>query len=197
MLAALSACSIAHALIAPDKWDYHILSLYNVDFLAGILVHRSRNTLLIPAAAAISIGCLGFPATALTLDALCAVPSTQPLGIPGVIRVLSYATASSLLLYGLMRAERKGGLRGGGVDLAKHLGDCSYALYLVHPMVYQMIGVALRTSHFKPAFFTASLVLCGSVAVAVAVAVTWFHMIEKPFLAYCRAMSHGRTVSST
>lgn len=73
---------------------------------------------------------------------------------------------------------------------AARLGDASYALYLIHPMVIAVARFAAHHGYIEPAK-TAWLYLAGIVIACFALSLVVYSGIERPMTAYCRRFLQG------
>ena len=107
-----------------------------------------------------------------------------------------YGLASSLIIFGLVRAEDSGCVVGGS-KLLQLLGDSSYALYLIHyPLISILckfaLFVHLNRFGFIGAFISYSIIFCTCLISSVA-----FHLwIEQPLATHIRNRRINRPVSS-
>lgn len=170
-----------------DVWDFHVASLYQVEFLAGVLLFKHRNKVRHwDWRACLVIGACLFVGTTFLVAEMNGNPhiSTTPTGLVGLLRVIGFGAAGFALLAGGLAFEfrRPSYASNRGIAFLILVGDASYALYLSHPIVFGVIGVGLSRLHAPvtaiwPAF------LMG-IALAVILAVLWYQAIENPTLSY-------------
>jgi peptidoglycan/LPS O-acetylase OafA/YrhL len=144
----------------------------NLEFLLGVAVGQMllTNRLRAPVASII-VGVAGVLVTYL----LWIGPGHD---VPNAwVRVLGVGLPAALILYGVVGLEHK------GTRLPKkinQLGDMSYALYLVHPIVLAGAGVAVR--RLPPTPVVAVLVGLGVLVIAFIAAVIFRRLVEQPLL---------------
>jgi exopolysaccharide production protein ExoZ len=118
---------------------------------------------------------------------LIAADTVMQLGLLLKWTILLYGLASSLIIFGLVRAEDKGTIIGNQRWL-QLLGDSSYALYLIH---YPLISILLKLSLFLQLNkFGAIGAIIAYIAIfsACLISAVVFHLwIEKPVVAYLRS----------
>lgn len=184
VMVGLAILSTAANLVFPhiDGRDYHLLSLYHVQFLLGVVLYRVqhhvsyKNWVMMLLA-----GILIFPSAAYILHALygSAIP-TQPYGLVGLIRVALFGSASFLVLGAFLALEyQRAGLFKSPVFRSLELiGAASYALYLSHTLVFAVLGKVL--ARIWPHFFPVELAVAVAVVAAVAFALLFYHYVERP-----------------
>jgi exopolysaccharide production protein ExoZ len=103
-----------------------------------------------------------------------------------VDRSIAYGVVFALLLFGLVQAEGRGHIGGGGKAM-QLLGDSSYALYLVHFPLMSALCKLLTAAGFRGmagAGFALALLILASICAGVA-----FHLwVEKPVMRGLRAL---------
>lgn len=181
-----SVASIAfHAWSVDRPWDYHVLSAYNVQFFLGVALQkvlcRRRCS-----AGLLWLGVLMFPITAWAMTALLdgGLPPTQPAGLDGLVRVIMFGLGSVCLIAGFVECERRGVLGGYAAALLSWMGDLSFAMYLVHPIIYQMYGRLLAFSGFGSGTSQAwgACLLAVAFVLTILASLAFFRFIERPFL---------------
>ena len=153
VLAAAAITGVILHVITPavrgiDVWDFHIASLYQVKFLAGVLLFKYRDRVRHwDWRPSLSLGAGLFFGTALLVAEMNGNPhvSTTPSGWVGLVRVIGFGTAGFALLASGLAFEfrRPSYVSSRRVAPLILLGDASYALYLSHPIVFGVIGVVL------------------------------------------------------
>lgn len=177
------------------RFDGHLLSLYHVEFLAGVWVFRARGRLRalgwrLPLAAGLAsfLGIAAWLAPRSLLPDGSLHVATQPEGLAGVVRVAGYGGGSALLLCALLEAERCGALLRMPQALRATLlriGDASYVLYLSHFLVYSALA-KLYAVLAVPAWLAGpavALALASALGFALAVHLA----LERPLLRALRA----------
>lgn len=185
-----------HLISGGDTWDYQLLSGYNLQFAGGVGLQRllSRNH---GSSWLFWFGVLGFPLTASLIPMLYAngIAPTQPIGAVGLLRVVLFGLASVGLVGGLVALERDGKLCGRFSHVLTILGDLSFAMYLVHPLVYQAFGRVVRHTCTGDTPFLLGLALVVlAFAVVLPCSMVFHYAIEWPLLG--RRVNAGSTVSS-
>jgi exopolysaccharide production protein ExoZ len=190
LLCGLFALGVVIHVVLPSTlglslWDFHIASLFNIHFAAGVLLYGARDKLgRLPWKITLPLSLLAFIAAGALTSASYAgghVP-TQPTGLPGLVRVLSFVTASVLFLASLVAMERQRTalFEKPAFRALEAVGDASYALYLSHPLLFGVVGVAIGLVAVPPQATPAILAL--SVVAAVLASLIWYRFIEAPFL---------------
>jgi len=190
LLCGLFALGIAVHVVMPSAtgaspWDFHVTSLFNLHFATGVILYKARHKLrLLPWKISLPLSLLAFVAAGALTNAAYGgahVP-TQPTGLPGLVRVVSFVAASTLLLASLIAMEYQSAalFERRSTRALEAVGDASYALYLSHPLLFSVVGVLIRRLPI-PAEATVPI-LALSVAGAVAASLLWYRFVEKPFL---------------
>lgn len=177
-------------------WDYHLFSLYNLEFLCGVMIFRNRQKFSeinwrIPFLA----GCLLFPISAAAIYLFHPnhhVP-TQGYGISGLFRVCTLSAASSLVVIGLISAEADNApflntLLG---RLGKRIGDASFALYLMHPVIFGVAGAVLSKIRLPSEALWPTLASIWTVTVLASI--IWYKYIEEKYMNYVTKIFFGRS----
>ncbi len=163
----------------------HILSLYHVQFLVGVALFRWQSKLVdLPWKSTILLGAILFPLAAALLHILynSAVPA-QPVGILGIARVVLWGVAGALVLAGLLacEAQQPDVMRTAPARGMILIGGASYVLYLSHPIVIALVGLALRP--VWPVVWPPHLAEAIAIAAALGFALVFYRWIEEPMLA--------------
>jgi len=192
VLGAAAVAGVVLHVLAPaawgrDVWDFHIASLYQVEFLCGVLLFKYRDRVRRwDWRSCLAIGVGLFAATAILVAAMNGGPhvSTTPSGATGLVRVIGFGAAGfALLAAGLAFEFRRPAYAAHrGIAPLILVGDASYALYLSHPIVFGVIGVVLSRVHAPMAAVWPAFIL--GIALAVIAAVLWYRAVEKPTLDY-------------
>lgn len=101
-------------------------------------------------------------------------------------RVAVLGVPAALIVYGAMQIEAKPGV-------LTYLGDASYSLYLVHPLVLIVLAAALKLS---PYAYPADLIIAVGVGLSVLAAWRVHEAIEKPTLAFLRRPTAAKPVTA-
>jgi exopolysaccharide production protein ExoZ len=180
---------LAPELLGVNLWDYHLFSLYHFEFAAGIAVFLMKDKLANTNVVLLTgLGLLMFAATGVLSELMSGAAGDIKInraGWSGLVSVLGYAVASAAILSGLLGAEAKGWFRNGtawtpivtGLVL---IGNASYALYLVQPLAYGVIGKIYRAAHVDASLLIPALAL--TICVTLIAGAAWFALIERPFL---------------
>lgn len=196
---ALFLCGVVSSVIVPtlsgaNFWDGGIFSLYHLEFLAGVLIYRHRERFA---------ACNGIPLVTASMVMMLATSGvmaalygdhvpTQPEGLAGLVRVCLYTCVGTLLIGGLIGLERNWArlFEAPGMRFFELVGDASYGLYLSHFLIFAVLGIVVAKVHLPPA--SASLVMMMSVVTAVAFAIGWYFVVEKPYLAHLQSARRRR-----
>ena len=165
-------------------WDYHVLSLYMLQFTMGALVYRHWEWLrrfgqwqpMVLAAMLVLIGILFASSGEINQE--------QPL------RVLAFGGAYSMLLLALLnreKAQREAGRQWTHRDAMVRIGDASYSIYLSHPFLLCVFGKVYEYL-MPPASVSWMLVLASLVATLIAGWVTHL-LLEKPIIEIGKRLS--------
>lgn len=187
MTALSTAAILIHGLLpnltGEHLWFWHVFSLYQVQFLIGVLLYRYREWVARgPWLPMLLLGIVGFATTAHVVGHGLLIGDMSH-GSLGVFRACGYGIASALVIGGLYSAECRGALTAcprGIVVIGVLLGDASYALYLSHRLLFAALGKAFAALGFGPALVVPCLIFAAASAIICAVA--WFRYVEKPFL---------------
>jgi exopolysaccharide production protein ExoZ len=185
---------IAHVVIprmtGSDLWDFHLFSLYHFEFAVGIAVFlmkdrlASLNPLLMT-----TLGVLGFVATGIGNELVAGPEDHIELPHTGLARLastLGYAAASGFVLSGFLAAEARGYFKAGPRLWASFvaalilIGNASYALYLIQPLAYGLIGKAYRAASVDAVLLAPAL--AAAISATLIAGTLWFVLIERPFL---------------
>ena len=124
-------------LTGTEVWDFHIASLYMVQFCMGAMVFRGRQLLL-------RLGSVWpFVAAALLIAAGAAWAEAGTMNHEQPLRVLFFGGAYSMILTGMLNREhvlREHGRMPTHRDAWVWIGDASYSIYLTHPFVLGSLG---------------------------------------------------------
>lgn len=165
-------------------WDYHVLSLYMLQFTMGALVYRHWEWLrrfgqwlpMALAAVLVLIGVL--------------FAESGMINQESPIRVLAFGGAYSLLLLALLNREkvqREAGRQWTRRDGMVRIGDASYSIYLSHPFVLGVFG-KIYEYLLPPASMSWVLVLASFLATLI---VGWVAhvLLEKPIIEIGKRLS--------
>jgi exopolysaccharide production protein ExoZ len=178
LLALLFVFGILFREAFPNRWDFHLLSVYHFEFLVGTAIYFRQNALT-------RLGVIGPLSAGVALLLLTAHVTTETQLM--LLRVLGYGVAGGLLLIGSLNAEHLGSLlrRQTALNYASRglvrLGDASYTLYLAHPFVLSgMSKIALALPLHGTALISW---LCLAALTTIAFALLFYRWVEAPFLA--------------
>ena len=170
-------------------WDWHLTSLYMVQFAMGASVYRywtthPANPWAWPAAFALALFAVGV-AWAESGN----INQEQPL------RVVAFGGAYSLMLLALLNIERA--QKATGRFAARRgplvwVGDASYAIYLTHPFVLASFGKLFP--HLETTPVTTALCLVALATATMGVGLLTHVLLEKPIIELGKVLS-GRSSS--
>lgn len=160
-----------------ELWDYHLFSLYIIQFTLGVWVFRIRERasswgVMLPAVVGCALLLIGgmFAESGL-------INHEQPL------RVLAFGGAYAAFLLAGLNWELKN--RSAGIvpqrrDAMVLIGDASYAIYLTHPFVLASYGKLFLMVSVSPLASVGLAVLAGISTIVVGYAV--HVLLEKPVI---------------
>ncbi|MDD5460853.1 MAG: acyltransferase [Methylococcales bacterium] len=106
-------------------------------------------------------------------------------------RIILYGFASSLIIFGLVQAEKKGQIIGGH-KLMQVLGDSSYALYLIHfPLISILCKLSISIQLNKLGIIGALISYITIFGMCLLSSVVFHLRIEKPVIAYLQREKAG------
>jgi peptidoglycan/LPS O-acetylase OafA/YrhL len=181
----LSVATIAfHLVCGGHAWDYHLFSGYNLQFAVGVglqwLLSRTHGSSWL-----LCFGLFAFPFTASLMPTLypSGIAPTQPIGAVGLVRVVLFGLGSAGVISGLVALERDGRLSGHASRVICCVGDLSFAIYLIHPLVYQVLGRVIASTGLGGAPLSVGLVLLALAFAAVfPLSLAFHYAVERPFL---------------
>jgi exopolysaccharide production protein ExoZ len=156
----------------------HISNGIILEFAIGIVLWQvSRNYILSVRAAAIFVA---FAIAGFILpDFLVSLPT----------KTLVVAPAAGMLVFAAISLEARG--VSVGESILKRQGDASYSIYLLHPLILQVVGKAAILAKLTASPLGLCLTIAG-MFVAVALAGTFFHLsVERPLTGWLRTRTHG------
>ena len=103
------------------------------------------------------------------------------------MRIAGVGAPCALILYGVLGLEHAGKCFPSFIN---GLGDYSYALYLVHPLVLRLTGPL--ASHLSPTPLNAVLAGLAALVASFAVAVVFRRLVEQPLLTWSQRLTDGR-----
>lgn len=160
-----------------ELWDFHLFSLYVVQFAMGVMVYQlwSRERFN-GVAAPLLLGCL-----LMALGGLFA--HSGEINREQLVRVLAFGGAFACFLHGLLNLERRLRAKGHAPqrrDFLVQVGDASYSIYLTHPFVLASCGKLFQVVNVSPAI---SVVLALSAGLSTLLVGFATHiLIEKPII---------------
>ena len=158
-------------------WDFHILSLYMLQFTIGALVYRYWARAEVLGWRLPLLGAL----LALGLGAWLGESGTINQELP--LRVLTFGTAYGLLLLAVLNAEkqqRDAGRMRASRDFMVKMGDASYSIYLSHPFVLALFGKLYP--FLQPSVAQALLLMAVSALTVLGVGMLTHVLLEKPII---------------
>ena len=191
VMVGISAVSVAAHLFLPIEFlqnDFHLLSLYHVEFLAGLVLFRAKGRLtIISWQITFLIGIVGFVSASLLVQYFYGghIP-TQPFGALGIFRVFILAVTSSILLTSFLAMEENYPEMPRIGKLPHAIGNASYGLYLSHPIVFAATGPILAI--VWPATISAWFTVPLAFAMSILFALIWYRWAEAPILAYLQGI---------
>jgi exopolysaccharide production protein ExoZ len=186
VMAVLSAISIAVHLVMPSVVDGgiagHLLSLYHLQFFAGVALFRWQNRIVArPWLPMLVCGLLMLPVAAAMLHLLynSSVPQ-QPIGWIGLLRVTLWGSAGMMIIGGLLACEtqRADLMQSAQAKALVLIGGASYALYLSHPVVIELLGFGLQG--VWPSGSAPWLASVVAIAGALGFALIFYRWVEEP-----------------
>jgi exopolysaccharide production protein ExoZ len=158
-------------------WDWHLFSLFHVQFLLGVVLYEYRHLLArFNGFLLLTTGVLAFPATQYVLDSF--LGGARYGGVSGLWRAMGFGLSSVFFLGGLLRLEER--LRSRVFSPLIRLGDASFVLYLCHPVILSGLGRFYgRARVGEPLLFPAMLAALG---VSVVFAILFHKWCERPML---------------
>jgi len=166
-------------------WDWHLLSLFHFEFLAGVLLYRYRGLVaLLDWRLLIALGALGFPLGSIALHAAYdshSIP-TQPESWPGLVRVMVFGLTSAALIGGLYALEEQEPkmMQAPAFKTLDLIGNSSYGLYLLHTIEFSILGVVFSHIRISNSLFWPAAIVSWISAILISIA--WYKLAEKPFL---------------
>lgn len=188
VMAVLSAISIAVHLVMPSLVDGgitgHLLSLYHLQFFAGVALFKWQDKVTQrPWAPMLVCGLLLLPVAAAMLHLLyaSAVPQ-QPLGWIGLLRVALWGSGGVLIIGGLLALEsqRSDVMQSAVAKAMILIGGASYALYLSHPVVIDLLGLVLWD--YWPSGQAPALASVVAIAAALGLSLVFYRWVEEPLI---------------
>ncbi len=161
-------------------WDYHLISLYMIEFMIGALIFQFQKNLQflgirLPVIAGIGLVMLG----GIVVETTTIDEETLP-------RILMFGAAYGLFLLGLVNWEMERRRQVGDAYLPKKrpfmvkAGDASYSLYLSHPFFLSTGGKILTSFGVSGALAAMLVVALGFGAVIFGIG--FYELVEKPLL---------------
>lgn len=185
VLAVLFGFGVVFHVILPelgydDIWDYHLFSLYQINFFSGVMLYRYRDNVsrFNPVMLLIASALVFCAAAVITSQLYGGHVDTQPAGFKGLFRVAIYVIAGLLLLSGLLSLEARSPrfLENAVARTLEKIGEASYGLYLTHLLVFAVISFVLSKIHL-PAAYAWGVVIFSLVS-AVVVSLLWYSTCE-------------------
>ena len=179
-LAAMALWNMARPLFPGSPWLEQAVSFRLLEFLAGVVTCS-----LLDAGSGEGRGCGWLVAAGLGII-LTMVAAELRMGAESLPwRGLGYACGASLLLAGLVRAERAGSLAVPAPLVT--LGICSYAVYLVHfPAQQVLMKVMLKVTGPSPGLVVVHGVALAVAALSLASGLAVSRFVEQPLLRWSR-----------
>lgn len=163
-----------------DFWDYHIFSLYMVQFFMGALVFELRNHLQkLPAKPVLLAGLAVFG-----IAGLVCVPA--PLNEEHISKVVMFGLAHSLFLVGAINWElEKRKKINDFLDFKRRpflvqMGDASYSIYLSHVFCLAICGKIILAMQLSGSMAVVAIVIGASISLFLGW--TTYHLLEKPMM---------------
>ncbi len=167
-------------------WDYHIFSLYMIQFFMGVLIFEFRHNLQ-------KIGVkipLVFGFILFIISGIICTP--MPLNEEHISKVVLFGLSHSLLLIGainwelLRRSKIDGFIEYKQRPFLVQMGDASYSIYLSHPFCLSACGkiIILMGLTGLPAI----IAICVGGGVSLFIGWASYHLLEKPSMHISKAM---------
>jgi exopolysaccharide production protein ExoZ len=132
-------------------------------------------------------GPLFFVLTGVVFFVLVSADKVFHIDLLGNWKIIFFGLASSMIVFGLVTAENAGRVLGGH-RLAQLLGECSYALYLIHVPVISLMYKIFVLLHFKDLGIAgAAMAYVFTFACCIGAAILVHVWIEKPVSLYFRS----------
>lgn len=161
-------------------WDYHLISLYMIEFTTGALIFRFQKNLqflgaVFPAAAGLCLVVLGG-----------VIVETTTINEETLPRIIFFGIAHGLFLLGFVNREMERRRKEGDDYLPQkrpfmvRVGDASYSLYLSHPF-FLSAGGKIMSAVGVSGYTAASLVTALGLS-AILFGMAFYELVEKPLL---------------
>lgn len=161
-----------------DFWDYHIFSLYMMQFFMGALIFEFRHKLeKIGVKMPLFAGLIIFAISGL-------VCTPMPLDQEYVSKVFMFGLSHSLFLIAAINWEmQKRKETGDFIEYKRRpflvqMGDASYSIYLSHPFCLSICGKILLVSGLTGTMAIIALIIGSSISLFIGWAS--YHLLEKP-----------------
>ena len=169
-------------------WDYHLLSLFHIQFAVGVLIYRYKNFIqsgraFTPLLNMVSAVGLLFATKEYSANHREATSLQLVAGdSSSIVEILGTGLGCGLILVAAIQCEMKGLLKSRFAIMLGRIGDASFTLYLSH----QMLFVALaKIAHVLPdsSWEMAELYRVFAIGAAITFAILFYNYCERPLLA--------------
>lgn len=159
-------------------WDYHIFSLYMLQFFMGVLIFEFRDKLK-------NSGVITPLVCGMVLFVISGIVCTpMPLNEEHISKVFLFGLSFSLLLVGAINWELRTREKINGFIEYKRrpflvqMGDASYSIYLSHPFCFSLCGKIIAMTGLTGTFSIIALCVGGFISLVIGWAC--YHLLEKP-----------------
>lgn len=163
-----------------DFWDYHLFSLYIIQFFIGALIFETQKNLSkINGKLLVSAGLALFFVAGIICE-------PAPLNEEHILKVLMFGVSFGLIMIGAINLEiKKRKEIDGYIEYKRRpflvqMGDASYSIYLSHPFCFSIVG-KITAALSLSGILTTITILFGSL---LSLILGWlvYHCIEKPMM---------------
>ncbi|WP_071872450.1 acyltransferase family protein [Atopomonas hussainii] len=162
-LSTLAICKwILQAQTSIAFWDFHVFSLYTLQFTMGVFLYRFWNQAKALGWKIPLVLCVGLLAFGMAFAHSGKINQETPL------RVIAFGGGYSMLLLALLNLEHQ--QRSAGQQWSKRswlvrCGDASYSIYLIHPFILALFGKLFMHLHMSSAMNWAAILLASAICI--------------------------------
>jgi exopolysaccharide production protein ExoZ len=192
-LSALSICKWAlHTQGHIQFWDFHIFSLYTLQFTMGALLYRFWDK------AAVLGWKIPLVLCALFLSIGMAYADSGMINEEKLIRVLAFGGGYAMLLLAVLNQEkqqRTAGRQWINRDWMVLCGDASYSIYLCHPFVLAILGKLFVHLHLSMTMNWVAVFFAGGLCIGIGL--MSHTLLEKPMIEIGKRISKASVQRSS